>query len=459
MKLKQMTTMCTALFLALCLTVNLGWSQKNATLLVKAVTKGCTKNLALYTFDGTTFKPVVAAANLADVYEFQIPKGSPSFYYFGPDPEHLKPIVLGHEEGVVLNESCNGALPFQVLNSPMNDEYTALKQQFSTLGGKSQQAIQLYRLGMRDDEKKQQAIALMAEVDHERLYLLDSLKKTNPFLARVAALNTYLSFFNNGQDKYDNEIAYFAAEFFQFVDWKDEQYYNLPWVYEGFKSYTTTLSQIFTDATQFEAAVDPALKAVPRQTMAEKLALGGIISILKQRNHPSFGHYAQRFIDSFIGQDPQACADLAGQIRSQQSFVVGGEAPDFTQATPAGGDLSLAQLRGKVVLVDFWASWCGPCRRENPNVKRVYDAYKEKGFEILSVSLDNTKDRWLQAIEQDGMNWLHVSDLKGWKNEAAQLYSVTSIPHTVLLDAEGRIIARGLRGEQLESKLAEILGN
>ena len=91
-------------------------------------------------------------------------------------------------------------------------------------------------------------------------------------------------------------------------------------------------------------------------------------------------------------------------------------------------------------------------------MKRVYDKYKAKGFEILSVSLDSTKDRWLQAIEQDQMDWLHVSDLKGWKNEAAQMYSVTSIPHTVLLDAEGKIIARGLRGEQLEQKLADFFG-
>jgi thiol-disulfide isomerase/thioredoxin len=191
--------------------------------------------------------------------------------------------------------------------------------------------------------------------------------------------------------------------------------------------------------------------------MAEKLAIGGIVSILKQKNHPSFEYYAQRFIDHFSKQDPRAAEDLRQQIIMQKSFVVGGTAPDFAQDSPEGESINLSDLRGKVVLVDFWASWCGPCRRENPNVKRVYEEYKNKGFEILAVSLDRTKDRWLQAIEADGLPWLHVRDLKGWGNEVAQMYSVKSIPHTILLDAEGKIIARGLRGPQLEAKIAELL--
>ena len=118
--------------------------------------------------------------------------------------------------------------------------------------------------------------------------------------------------------------------------------------------------------------------------------------------------------------------------------------------------MSLSDLRGKIVLVDFWASWCGPCRRENPNVVRMYNKYKDKGFDILGVSLDKTQDRWLQAIEQDGLEWHHVSDLKGWSNEVAQAYGVRSIPHTILLDQEGRIIARNLRGQALEEKLEEL---
>ena len=121
--------------------------------------------------------------------------------------------------------------------------------------------------------------------------------------------------------------------------------------------------------------------------------------------------------------------------------------------------MSLTDFRGKYVLVDFWASWCRPCRAENPNVVRVYNQYKDKGFEILGVSLDKSKDAWLKAIEQDKLTWKHVSDLKFWQSEAAQLYGVSSIPYTILLDPEGTIIAQNLRGASLERKLAELLGS
>ena len=133
-------------------------------------------------------------------------------------------------------------------------------------------------------------------------------------------------------------------------------------------------------------------------------------------------------------------------------------APDFTLTTPDGKALTLSSLQGKVVLIDFWASWCGPCRKENPNLVKLYEKYKNKGFTILSVSLDDKETAWKTAIEQDGLVWPnHVSDLKGWQSPMTQVYGFDAIPHTVLVSKDGKILGVGLRGELLEQKIKSIL--
>lgn len=148
------------------------------------------------------------------------------------------------------------------------------------------------------------------------------------------------------------------------------------------------------------------------------------------------------------------------KIQKANPFRPGAEAQEISMENPEGEVINLSDYKGKVVLVDFWASWCGPCRKENPNVVKLYEKYKEDGFTVFSVSLDKSKDRWINAIKQDNLSWDgHVSDLKGWQNAAAQQYGVSSIPFTVLLDKEGKVISTNLRGFQLEKTLESIFGH
>ena len=180
---------------------------------------------------------------------------------------------------------------------------------------------------------------------------------------------------------------------------------------------------------------------------------------------PQFGQLTQNYIkaDSLLNSlDPalkagKAGVEISNHLKKEKKTSLGALAPDFSLSDTSGKKVSLSSLKGKYVLLDFWASWCGPCRQENPNVVEAYRTFKNKGFTVFGVSLDREKKNWLKAIKDDNLTWSHVSDLKFWSSEAAVLYGITAIPRNFLLDPQGRIIARDLRGPALIEKLNEVM--
>ncbi|MEL7003614.1 MAG: TlpA disulfide reductase family protein [Bacteroidota bacterium] len=186
--------------------------------------------------------------------------------------------------------------------------------------------------------------------------------------------------------------------------------------------------------------------------VVEILRSGGILD--RDKHYDTYKNYAERLRNEL----PQSTVaqSFVAEVEQMKKLAIGQVAPEISLPNPDGEVVPLSSLRGKYVLVDFWAKWCRPCRMENPNVVRMYNRFNKDGFEVYGVSLDRNKRDWLQAIEQDGLHWTQVSDLKFWNSEAAKIYNIKAIPFGILVDPEGVIIGKNLRGPALERKLEEI---
>lgn len=252
------------------------------------------------------------------------------------------------------------------------------------------------------------------------------------------------------------EGAESSMEIKNFLEEKTRIDYEIMTIENYFKSGQVTplqageLQEKYMELQAAQSAISNAYIARGNSAVASFFILSEFIK------EPSFEVYEQT-IASFENQDPQSpyLNEVKTKFKAESATMIGALAPDIRLPNPKGDTLSLSSLRGKVVLIDFWASWCRPCRIENPNVKKVYDKFKDKGFEIFAVSLDGEQSQWEGAIRQDGLPWLHVSDLGRWGSAPAKTYKVSGIPYTVLLDENGRILAKNLRSEALESFLTD----
>lgn len=435
---------------------SLSASAQTTNLVVEA--KGCPA-VYLYAFNGVDFdvvKPLTESTKDRWTTEFQLTDG-PVFRYIGSSPSDVLPVIVGGDS-LKIAGTCGQMKSAKTAGSPINDAYQELKLTFQAHNRDFTNAMRAYQAATvsKDSTTMQQQLSALANLDQRKRTLIEKTTKEYPLLGKVATMNTYLSFLNENQDKYASELDYFVNTYFQFVDVNDAGYGDLPWTYEGNRNFASTLSGAINNE-QLADILLAVYQRWPAASRAKLFAMGGGFAALSQKKHPATIKLADAIEAEFKGKFPKVVAKITAQAATLRTYSEGVEAPLFAGPNPDGETVSLESLRGKVVLIDFWASWCGPCRRENPNVVKVYQKYKEQGFEILGVSLDQNKDRWVQAIAADNLTWLHISDLKGWKSEYGQLYGVSSIPQTVLVDRDGKIIARNLRGPALEQKLAEVL--
>ncbi len=412
--------------------------------------------LYLYSFNGFSFEQEQRLPISGDTLELEMDLPEVRFYYVGTGANNLKPVILGFDEEVVMEGNCARMRYARFPEGGVNADYEKLKADLNRLRAAHSRLVQEYNQVQRDSAAVQDVVERMAMIDRQKLNLLERMEKENPYFAEIVRLNTYLSFPAHGSN-YGSEVPYFSEEYFKFVDWGKSDLDYMPWVFEAWKSYGETMCNLGLNANSHKVYIQKQLDKIPAGTRRRQLAYGGLLSALQRKKHVNYMFFAKQFVEEFSAISPKAVAQVQQQIKMLAATMPGALAPDFTGVGPDGDTVRLSDFRGKVVLIDFWASWCGPCRRENPNVVRAYQKYKDKGFDIIGVSLDRDRNRWISAIEADGLVWHHVSDLKGWKSEFAALYGVRSIPHAVLLDREGRIVAIRLRGAQLEEYLEGLL--
>ncbi|WP_020570020.1 TlpA family protein disulfide reductase [Neolewinella persica] len=444
------------LSILLSLLFSLSISGQQTNIVVEA--NGC-QAVYLYAFNGIDFdvvKPLTSTKTGEWATEIAVPDG-PVFRYIGSRTSDVLPVVVGGADTLTITGTCGQFKQAKTPNSEINEAYQELKLTFQAHNRDFSNGMRTYQAAAAKQDSKimEQQLAALANLDERKRTLIEKTTAAYPVLGKVATLNTYLTFLNENNGKYQTELDYFVNTYFQFVNFQDAGYGDLPWTYEGNRNFANTLAAAVNNE-QLADILMAVYNQWPEGSRARLFAMTGGFAALSQKKHPATVKLADAIVEQFKADHPKVTAKVAAQAATMRTFSTGVEAPLFAGPNPEGETISLESLRGKVVLLDFWASWCGPCRRENPNVVKLYDKYKEKGFEILGVSLDKTKDRWVKAIADDKLTWLHISDLKGWQSEYGRLYGVSSIPQTVLLDEEGKIIARNLRGAALEQKLADI---
>jgi thiol-disulfide isomerase/thioredoxin len=430
-----------------CIVLILNYTVAESQQLSGSVAKGDGKWVYLLEYYGRNLQ-LTDSAKIKDSKVVFKKNQEPGFYRLSLDKENGVTLILGKEQvvfaadassfvsSVKLSNSKENAAYFKYLEANNNfsvkvNEINARIRQFAETNGTNNDKFNK----MLQGEK-----ALFDSLNNIRQEILDDLaaKEKGSFIASIIS---YLEF--KGSESEEAYLSGFSQKGINLL--RGDQIYNRVSIYlQNF---------VFGRTTQYLPKAEALLASLPSDSAIRELTYQALIDNLQSVDQSTAVALAKKYDKEFPRKGALARYSAILNIEPE----VGDDAPDIVLQNADGKTMKLSDLRGKVVLIDFWASWCGPCRRENPNVVKVYEQYKSKGFDIYSVSLDNSKDRWIEAIAKDNLGWpSHVSDLKGWQSAGAALYKVRGIPATFLVDQKGKIIAKNLRGPYLEQKLEEL---
>lgn len=395
-------------------------------------------------------------------FEIKMKPDHEAFYMLGQNGRNAATLVLGTSGNVTVN--ANGANIGQtatVTGSTQHDAYQDLIRNVQSFQQSMSNIIQQMRQAqMTGPDQVPVFEQQLKDTQNQLSAFLDGKEGVGGLVGKTAGLYKFRVWGSDDTHKttYASETEYFSKAFFAGSDLTDPDLGRAPVLFYKSMEFASTMPRLPGGGPMIESSMNNYLNQTPEGSLTRKVMMMGFVFGLEQSGNEAL--YVTVGKD-YLNQFPEMTGvtqQIQSKITAMSKLAIGSATPPINLPTPEGDYYGLEQLKGNVVLVDFWASWCRPCRAENPNVVKMYNKYHSAGFDILSVSLDRQKEAWLNAIQQDNMTWHHVSDLKFWQCQAAQDYNVSSIPQTFLLDRNGNILAKNLRGEALGQKLSEIFG-